>query len=63
MLKYDVSIINTSDFTVELDISEECYKSFLVNEYNPKGKPMGHSPGRYLKMYLKKKVDDILSRH
>ena len=63
LLKYDVSIINAGDFTVELDISEDAYNNFLSNEYNPKGKPHNISPGKYLKMYLKKKVDDIISRH
>ena len=60
-LKYDLNTVTAADFTVEMDISRRAYLDFLKNEYNPKGKPEGHSPGMYLKQYLKKKIDDILS--
>lgn len=37
-VKYDISTVTASDFTVEMDISDEAYAHFLKNEYEPKGK-------------------------
>ena len=55
--------VTASDFTVELDISEEAYKDFLENHYKPKIKNNERSPAMYLKEYLKVKVDHLLSKN
>jgi hypothetical protein len=44
LIRYDISTITASDFTVELDISPKAYLDFLENEYDPKGK--GKSAGK-----------------
>jgi len=62
-IKYDISTVTASDFTIEMDISDEAYKHFLRNEYEPKGKFDYYSQGLYLKQYLKKKIEDILNRY
>lgn len=55
--------VTASDFTVELDISQEAYQDFLQNHYKPKIKHDERSPAMYLKEYLKVKVDHLLSRN
>jgi len=61
-IKYDVSTITAVDFSCELEISERDYMDFLNNEYKPKAKHLT-SPGLYLKQYLKKKIDEMLSNY
>lgn len=61
LVKYDMSTVTASDFTVELDISREAYQDFLQNHYRPKVKNNERSPAMYLKEYLKVKVDHLLS--
>ena len=60
-LQYDISTFTAADFTVELNISPAAYEDFLTNQYEPKGKKDGYSPGMYLKLYLKSRIDKILS--
>lgn len=54
---YDNNTVTAADFTVEIDISTEAYDDFLKNQYYPIGKKQGYSPGLYLKMYLRNKLD------
>ena len=61
LVKYDMSTVTASDFTVELDISREAYQDFLQNHYRPKVKNNERSPAMYLKEYLKVKIDHLLS--
>ena len=61
-IKYDLSTVTLNDFTVEMDISKDDYQDFLDNHYKPLGLPSGKSPALYLKEYLKKKIEDIMSK-
>lgn len=62
-IKYDIQTVTASDFSVEMDISDEAYHHFLNYEYKPKGKHEFYSQGLYMKKYLKMKIEDILNRY
>jgi len=64
-IKYDVSTITAMDFSCELEISPKAFNDFLHNEYYPKAarSNLKFTKGMYLKQYLKKKIDEILSNY
>lgn len=62
-IKYDIQTITASDFSVEMDISDQAYHHFLNYEYDPKGKHEYYSQGLYMKKYLKTKIENILNRY
>ena len=62
-IKYDISTVTASDFTVELDISAKAFQNFLKNEYMPKMAQTPHmSKAKYLKQYLKTRIESILTK-
>jgi len=51
-LDWDIQTITPGDYTVQMEITDTMYDTFLREEY-PKSKSNGISPGRALKTYLK----------
>lgn len=66
-IKYDLKTITAGDFTVEYDITEQMYRTFLKDNYEKDGKNQKeesgdfYSPALYLKKYLGEKVGEIIS--
>ena len=61
-LKYDLATTTLNDFAVEMDITEADWQDFLDNHYHPKGEKAEKSPSLYLKQYLKKRIEEVLSK-
>jgi hypothetical protein len=62
-LEWDVSTVTASDYSVEMEITEEQYTWFLENVYNPTDRHAGLSPGESLKKYLKQEVEGLLTNY
>lgn len=64
-----MNTITAGDFTVEMDISEDMYKYFIKNWYDPKGCELyeeggneKYSPALYLKKHLTDEISEMLTK-
>jgi hypothetical protein len=57
-IEWDVKTITAGDYSVELDISEEQYKHYLDNVFDPLS---GLTKIEHFKSYLKKIIEDRLT--
>lgn len=64
--KYDNDVITAADFSIEMEITDEMYTSYLENQYDAFGKDEIEESGNkyssalYLKKYLKKNIEELL---
>lgn len=64
--KYDNDVITAADFTIEMEITDEMYASYLENQYHGQGENEIEDSGNkyssalYLKKYLKNDIQELL---
>ena len=61
-IDWDVQTITAGDYTVEMGISPEAYKKFLVGYFEVHDRASGLSTGESFKAYLNKEIERILTK-
>jgi hypothetical protein len=62
-IDWDVQTITAGDYTVELGITPEAYNHFLEHHFNLHDRAAGVSTGESFKTYIRKQVEEILTRY
>lgn len=61
-LDWDVETITPSDYTLQYEITPECYNWFLENHFRRGDEANGISVGSSLKKYMKDEIEKICTR-